>query len=192
MSDLSDLPIFREWAERKQAGTATVFWLVEALMPELTRLVHEGCVDLDDTDRGIVLRLVEGGRVIYRVPETMPDPQVLFTHIIFSGGFEFGSAWWEELECTGVSEDGIVAPDWELKVAYGAEGETEIVEGALNASTLAQAIMRIASGAANLTDEFVTQCKLMADGRVDDVDIDAWVGDGIMQVAITGDSAVFG
>ena len=191
MKDLFENPVLAETLKRVKARDISRYWMVDHTLPEIAALMAEGEVTLEVTEQGICVRAVDNGRVRYTVPDTMPGPEELFTHVIGSGGLSFGNDWWQVDEWIGVGENGTVQPDWELRVTYTAEDEPPI-EGVLNAATLAQGIMRIAAGEARLVDEFVTQCKLMAEGKLDDVDIDEWVGDGIMQVAITGDTPRYG
>lgn len=191
MKDLYENDVFAEALARVKARDLSPYWVVDQVLPELGALLSQREVTLEITEEGMCVRPIDNGRTVYAVPETMPGPEELFTHIIGSGGLGFGNEWWQVDEWIGVGEDGTVEPGWELRVTYTAEGDPPI-EGVLNAATLAQGVMRIASGAARLTEEFVEQCKLLAEGRLDDVDIDAWVGDGIMQVAITGDTLRYG
>ena len=146
MKDLYDSPVLAEWRDRKDAGTLTTSWLVDEGMPEVAKLLSLGHLHLEINDDGIAFRPVENGRAYYPVPKTMPGPYELFSHIIFSGGLDYGRQWWEEGEMHGVSEDGTVSPDWELPVTLGVALETDVFEGVLNTATLAQGIMRIASG----------------------------------------------
>lgn len=192
MKDLYDNPVFAEMFEHVKNHKLTPEFISGQVMDEIVARLADGEVTLEATEGGISVRAVHEGRVRYTVPETMASPEELFINVVGSGAFGFGSAWWSDLEWTGVDDDGTVSGDWQVRVRYGVEGETDIVEGVINAETLAQAVMRIASGAARLREEFTSECAKLAAGLLDDVDIDAWVGDGIMQVAITGDTADFG
>ena len=192
MKDIYENPVLAEFREREKEADRNPYWAVDFVLPELSSLMGRREVVMEVVEGGLYIRPLDNGRVVYPVPETMPGPEALFSHIILSGGLDFGSEWWDidNDGWIGVAENGDVQDNWEIRVTYGCEGD--VFEGVLSPATLAQAIMRIASGAAHLKDEFVKECKLMAAGQVDDVDIDAWVGDGIMQVAITGDSALYG
>lgn len=186
MKDLFENEVFAEALARVQARDLSPYWVVDHVLPEVGALLSQREVTLEITEQGISVRAVDNGRVRYPVPDTMPGPEELFTYVIGSGGLDYGNEWWQVDEWIGVDEDGSVQPGWELRVTYTAEDDPPI-EGVLNAATLAQGILRIGAGAARLREEFVEQCQLLADGKLDDVDIDAIIGDAVMQVAITGD-----
>lgn len=193
MKDLYDSQVLAEALKRVKARDLSPYWVVDHVLPELGALLSQREVTLEITEQGMFVRAVDNGRVVYPVPDTMPGAEDLFNYIIGSGALDYGNQWWQIDEWIGVDENGTVHPGWELRVSYGAEDDPPI-EGVLNAATLAQAVMRIGAGAARVKDEHVRACKLLAEGRLDDVDfdIDAVRGDIIMQVAITGDHPVYG
>lgn len=193
MKDLYDSPVFTQWRDRAKAGTLTKFWLVEEGLPEAAKLVSAGQLHLEITDEGIVFRPLVDGRVYYPVPETMPGPQEICTHIIGSGALS--CSWWEVKPDGWINFDdgyGIIDPAWEIRVTFGADDFEEGQPGVLNPTNLAQGIMRVRSGATSAPPDLVHQCAMFAAGNLDDVDFDAGDADYIMQVAITGDDAVYG
>jgi len=187
MKDIYENPVLAQMRDRARSGDLSPYWVVDHVVPELAVLVSQRDVVVEASDGALTVRPVDNGRTLYAVPGTMPGPQELFTHVIGSGALGYGSDWWTVEEWIGVSENGDVAPEWELRVTYGAEDD-EPIEGVLNAATLAQGIMRIASGAVRLRSEYVAEVVLLAEGQLDTVDIDAIIGDAIAQVAICGDA----
>lgn len=186
MKDLYENEVFAEALRREQDRDLSPYWVIDHVMPELGELLAQREVTLEITELGISVRAVDNGRPVYAVPETMPDAEELFTHIMGSGALAYGS-WWEVTEWIGVEEDGTVASDWALRVTYGAEDDDPI-EGTLTAASLAQGILRIRAGAVRLRSDIVAEVVLLAEGKLDDVDIDAEIGDVIAQVAICGDA----
>lgn len=188
MKDLYENPVLGEWRERHQKGDVTPQWIIDHVMPEVNNLLAMGHATMEASHEGFILRPVDEGRVYYPVPDTMPDADAIFTHIIGAGADQF--SWWQSIEYRGINEDGSVAPDWEMRVAFGDDYEEE--EGVINAATLAQAIMRIKSGVTSVQAYVVKQCTMFAAGNLDDVDFDAGHADSVMQIAITGDDHIYG
>lgn len=187
MKDLYENEVFAEALRREKDRDLSPYWVIDHVMPELRELLAQREVTLEITHLGISVRAVDNGRTVYAVPETMPNAEELFTHVMGSGALAHGSEWWEVTEWIGVEENGTVAPDWALRVTYGAEDDDPI-EGTLTAASLAQGILRIRAGAVRLRSDIVAEVVLLAEGKLDDVDIDAEIGDVIAQVAICGDA----
>jgi hypothetical protein len=188
MKDLYENAVLAEWRERHRKGDVTLEWIVDHVMPELIDLVTMGHATVENTAEGVFVRPVEGGRTYYPVPETMPDAEAMFTHFIGSGADQF--EWWQDIEYRGLGEDGSIAPDWEMRVAFGADGDEE--EGVINPASLAQAVMRVKSGVTSVRQYVVDQCVMFAAGNLDGVDFDACDADSVMQIAITGHDHIYG
>lgn len=188
MKDLYQNPVLAEWRERQQQGDVTVHWIIDHVMPEVNNLLAMGHATMEMTHEGIIMRPVDEGRVYYPVPKSMPDAEEMFTHFIGSGADQF--SWWQSIDYRGLGEDGSVDPDWEMRVAFGDDDDTE--EGVINAASLAQAIMRIKSGVTSVRQYVVDQCTMFAAGNLDDVDFDAGDADSVMQIAITRDDHIYG
>lgn len=191
MKDVYENPVFAQWRDRDKEGDVTRQWIIDQVLPEMGELLATGHAVLEPSGEGPILRAIENGRIYYPVPDTMPDGRELFAYIIGAAALDYGSQWWDVQEWIGVDENGNVEPDWSLRVAFGADGDTE--DGIISPGTLAQAIMRIKSGVIpSMSPELVKDCGLLAAGQTEDIDIDAIGADLIMQVAITGDDAIYG
>lgn len=186
MKDLYENGVLAQALARAGDGDLTDYWVIDHVMPVLEELLAMREITLEITPGGIAVRPVDSGRTVYTVPESMPGPEELFTHVMGSGALVHGSEWWRVQEWIGIHDSGAIEPDWQLRVEYGAEDD-EPIEGVLSAATLAQGLLRITSGMVRARADITAECVLLAEGQLDAVDIDAECGDAIAQAAICGD-----